>query len=108
MKDIPSSAADSASEHRRATACSRASAPSGTNVASRVLESKPLYLRFLRRSSSLFVMTGCLALTTLQCLGSVASMFCWTEPTYPVRDITSSSLIGSIGGFVTWANCWRK
>ena len=109
MNDAPASTAASASAHSLEISLSRTPGdPSAGNVVSRVTASKPLYLRFLSRSSSLLVITGRLDLTTLQSLGAGSRMFCWTDPMYPVMDMTSSSLIGSMGGFVTCANCWRK
>lgn len=48
-------------------------------------------------------------MTTLMCAGVGSRMLCLTDPMYPVMDMTSSSLIGSIGGLVTWANiCLKK
>ena len=45
------------------------------NVVGMVTAVNPLYLRFLSRSSSLLVMTGCLAFTTLQSFGVGSRMF---------------------------------
>ena len=44
----------------------------------------------------------------MQCLGVGSRMLWWTDPMYPVVAMTSSSLIGSIGGLVTWANICPK
>lgn len=51
---------------------------------------------------------GWFSRTILQWLSLGVSMFMPTAPMYSVRDITNSSRIGSIGGLVTCANCWRK
>ena len=60
-----------------------------------------------RRLSSSSVRTGRVILTSLACSGVSARMFPWL-PMYVIIDITSSSRIGSIGGFVTCAKSWWK
>ena len=104
MYDSPSSTMESACWHILSNAFLRPSVPSETsNTMGMVSVENPRYLRFLRRSSSLLVMIGCLTLTILQLSGVGESMPPLTGPMYPVMDITSSSLIGSMAGLVTCA-----
>ena len=59
------------------------------------------------RSRSSLERIGWRSLMSRAFLGSSVRTF----PGFPmnvIRDMTSSSRIGSIGGFVTWANSWRK
>ena len=69
---------------------------------------KPLYRMLHRRSSCVLVKIGWFSRTILQWLSVGTKILLPTAPIYSVRLMTSSSRIGSIGGLVTWANCWRK
>ena len=71
----------------------------------RVVAGKSSMLRIRFSSSS--VSTGRVIFTRRACSGVSARMFAWL-PMYVIIDITSSSRIGSIGGFVTCAKSWWK
>jgi len=77
-----------------------------------VTTSKRGSLRFAERSSislasSELVRIGCGSSSSLPCL-SVSSSRLPSPPTHDTRLITRSSRMGSIGGFVTCANCCLK
>ena len=58
-------------------------------------------------SNSALVRIGCWTLIRRQASGVSAITFGF-GPMFVTRDITSCSRIGSIGGFVTWANSCLK
>src|SRR5690606_2278952 len=51
--------------------------------------------------------TGLLRMARLACSG-VSSNTLRSAPRQVSSDMTMASRSGSIGGLVTWANCWRK
>ena len=104
MYDSPSSTERSAFLQISCTAFSRPFGPSEMrNVMGMTSVEKPRYFRFFRRSISRLVMIGCLTFTMRQLSGVGDRMSLCTDPTYPVTDMTSSSLMGSMAGFVTGA-----
>ena len=52
--------------------------------------------------------TGEVRITRFACCSDSAKIDCCSGPMVVSKDMTTASRSGSMGGLVTWANCWRN